>query len=72
MTPRSSALVRAELVGVGDRLLEQGDHAGADRGVPGLGVGVEADHEPVISQIRIQTHLLDLQVVRHRPVASLA
>ena len=49
-----------------------GDHLRPDRRVTGRGVGVEADHEPVVGQVGVEADFLDLKVVRNGSVAALA
>ena len=64
ITPRSSArLSRAEPVRAGDHRLEPVDQVGADGGVAVGGVGVVADHEPLVLA---DLDLLDPQVRRRR------
>src|SRR6266567_533088 len=62
------ALVPAELVRAVDQLLELGDQAGADGGVPLGALGVVADDEPLVLG---DPHLLDLEVAGDVLVPSL-
>ena len=59
-----------QLVGVGDRLLQLGDHPLPHSGVALGGVGVVADDEPVLGVV--EADFFDLQVVGDERVAALA